>query len=186
MIRIMSVNFISYLAAHAEDTLSLEPLKPLFCAGDPVVSLFIVISGEVALERLSEAGTRLIIQRAKAGDLLAEASAFAAHYHCYAHALRTSIAKRLSMRRFQAICIQDPTLLTAMAHHLAVQLQAARMQTEILSLRVVAMRLDAWLVANNGTLPPRGEWRDLADMLAVTPEALYRELAGRRRMAITW
>ena len=44
---------------------------------------------------------------------------------------------------------------------------------------VVSARLDAWL-AWHGELPPRGDWKQLADQIGVSPEALYREMARRR------
>jgi hypothetical protein len=46
-------------------------------------------------------------------------------------------------------------------------------------MKTVAARLDAW-IEWNGELPPKGEWISLAAELAVSPEALYREI-GRRR-----
>jgi len=54
------------------------------------------------------------------------------------------------------------------------------MNSEIRALRTVSERLDAWL-AGGRMLPPKGEWQDLAQILGVTREALYRELAQRHR-----
>lgn len=60
------------------------------------------------------------------------------------------------------------------------ELQSARKRAEIASLRTVGSRLEAWLIWNDGALPARGYWRDLANEIAVSPEALYREFSGRR------
>jgi hypothetical protein len=38
----------------------------------------------------------------------------------------------------------------------------------------------AWLAGHAANLPARGEWRALAGEIAVSPEALYREIARRR------
>ncbi|MEC7667561.1 MAG: hypothetical protein VXZ18_01615 [Pseudomonadota bacterium] len=61
-------------------------------------------------------------------------------------------------------------------------LQKSRMQSEIRTLKTVAERLDAWLV-DNPALPPKGQLQDLAHILGVSREALYRELAKRRQGA---
>jgi hypothetical protein len=45
----------------------------------------------------------------------------------------------------------------------------------------VEARLDAWLALKQGGLPEKGRWRELAECLAVTPEALYREISRRRK-----
>ncbi|SFI57623.1 hypothetical protein SAMN05216525_110176 [Bradyrhizobium sp. Gha] len=71
-----------------------------------------------------------------------------------------------------AKAILGATLLRLPAHGL----QHSRFQ---LSMKTVAARLDAW-IEWNGKLPPKGEWVSLAAELAVSPEALYREI-GRRR-----
>jgi hypothetical protein len=52
---------------------------------------------------------------------------------------------------------------------------------ETVSLRTVAQRLDAWLAWNEDRLPGKGEWKAVAEEISVSPEALYRELAARRR-----
>jgi hypothetical protein len=64
--------------------------------------------------------------------------------------------------------------------HLGREVQKARTRGEILSRRTVREKLDAWLAENGGALPDKGVWRHLADEIAVSPEALYREIARRR------
>jgi CRP-like cAMP-binding protein len=85
----------------------------------------------------------------------------------------------LSLRTFREACA-DPALIAAFAAHLAQRVQDARARAEILSLKTVQARLDAWLAVNRGALPEKGHWRELAESLSVTPEALYREISGRR------
>jgi hypothetical protein len=67
-----------------------------------------------------------------------------------------------------------------LAAHLAGEVQRTRGRAELLSLRKVGERVDAWLALNGGVTPDRGQWVDWASELAVSPEALYRELATRR------
>jgi CRP-like cAMP-binding protein len=75
---------------------------------------------------------------------------------------------------------EDPALAAAWAQHLALEIQRARAHAEILSLKTVAERVDAWITLNDGTLLPKGSWRRVASEIGVSPEALYRELARRR------
>ena len=61
---------------------TLAPGEVLFRAGDPVRSLYRVESGAMRLVRPLPHGADLVIQRAQAGAILAEASLFAVTYHC--------------------------------------------------------------------------------------------------------
>jgi hypothetical protein len=74
---------------------------------------------------------------------------------------------------------RDPTIAGLGAKHLAGEMQRTRAKMEIVSLKTVAERLDAYL-GLRGDLPPRGQLRRLASELSVSPEALHRELASRR------
>jgi len=67
----------------------------------------------------------------------------------------------------------------AWAASMSHQLQAARRRAELMSLRTVSERLDFWLVWNEGGMPEKGLWKDVAEEIGVSPEALYRELAAR-------
>jgi len=152
----------------------------LFRAGDPVLSLFLVAAGTLELLRALPHGSRLTLQRAGPGAILAEASLFADRYHCDATAVDDSILHVVPRRRVRAALREDPDFASALMRHLAHEVTRARAQAETLSLKTVAERLDAWLTLNGGLLPPRGRRRQVASDIGVTPEALYRELARRR------
>lgn len=117
---------------------------------------------------------------ARSGDVLAEASLFAAAYHCDAVATGPVRLRSIPVERVAAALEHRPELARSLAAHLAAEVQAARARAEIVSLKTVAMRLDAWLALKDEGLPPKGQWRGLAAEIGVSPEALYRELAARR------
>ncbi|MHA7774778.1 Crp/Fnr family transcriptional regulator [Roseibium sp. M-1] len=151
----------------------------LFHQDSPVRSLFLVTMGEVQLIRHQEGGAALVLQRAGPGDILAEASVFASVYHCDAVARTDAFVRGISKSIFLMQFRRDPDLAETWAARLAREIQHTRLRSEILSLRTVAERLDAWL-AWHGDLPPKGEWNQIAKQIAVSPEALYREMGVRR------
>ncbi len=183
MILIMSDMLFSALLALAGGVRRLEPDAVLFRPGDRVRSLFLVTDGTVRLTRSLPHGFQLTIQRAGPGSVLAEASLFADCYHCEAAAVDAARLAVLSRPRLEAALIEDRGLARGWAGHLAREVQRARGQAEILSLKTVADRLDAWMALNGGALPAKGGWRLVASEIGVTPEALYREIARRRLSA---
>jgi CRP-like cAMP-binding protein len=158
---------------------SLKRGGSLFRAGDPVRSMFRVNTGSVGLERSLPNGTFLILQTARPGSMLAEASLFAPRYHCDATAQQDSIVARIPKAKVIE-ALADPLFALPLIQKMAQDVQATRMRAEILALRTVAERLEAWLLFNGPGLPAKGRWRTLAAELAVSPEALYREIAKRR------
>ena len=179
MIRIMSSDLIERLVGLSRRTVDLAPKEALFRAGDRVTTLYLVTEGALCLERVTALGARLVIQRATAGEIVAEASCFTDTYHCDGIAITASRLSAVSLRTFREACA-DPTLIATFAAHLAQRVQDARARAEILSLKTVRARLDAWLAVNRSVLPGKGHWRELAESLSVTPEALYREISRRR------
>lgn len=140
MIGIMSNDLIKRLAALSRRMVELAPEEALFRAGDRVTMLYLVTEGAVRLERITPRGARLILQRATAGEVLAEASCFADAYHCDAVATTRSRLSALPLRTFRQACAADPALLAALAAHLARSVQDARARAEILSLKTVEAR----------------------------------------------
>lgn len=150
----------------------------LFRRDDPVRTMYLVRTGKVALERPLTDGSLLTLHVAGPGTALAEASLFARTYHCDAVARSEVSVAVVPRTKFASALRQNPDAAMSIieTHAKAVQMQRARI--EILRLRRVADRLDAWLDLHGE--PAKGEWISVADQIGVSPSALYRELAKRR------
>jgi CRP-like cAMP-binding protein len=171
-------DFTAMIFAGAE-SLELPPGAFLFHAQDIVRSMFLVEEGEISLERVQDNGQITCFQRAEVGDVLAEASAYAQKYHCDARVVQNVRVRRIGKAYFKSQLRKDPALADAWASQLARAVHKARLIGEIRSFKAVSDRLDAWLDEVQ-ELPPKGQWQSLAHEIAVSPEALYRELAKRR------
>ena len=142
--------------------------------------MFGVLKGSVELIRFQQDGNAVVLQRAGPAEIVAEASLFSDSYHCDAQAggdTRVFVVPRTELRQRLR---SDGDLGELWIRHLSRQLQQARMQCETLSLHGVSARLDLWLDRNR-VLPAKGEWTSLARELGISREALYREIAKRRR-----
>ncbi|WEX78991.1 Crp/Fnr family transcriptional regulator [Sinorhizobium numidicum] len=180
MIAIMSEQIIAYLLPRAVTHRSFEKNEHLFHRGDPVRTMFVVTDGCANLIRYQEDGSPAVLQRSTPGTVLAEASLFSEHYHCDAVAATATEVMAVPVSEIRRLLNQDHVFALEWARHLSRELQSARKRAEIISLRTVGARLDAWLTWNDGDLPPKGEWRRLAEEIGVSPEALYREISKRR------
>lgn len=151
----------------------------IFRRDDPVRSMFLVRKGSVALERPLADGGLLTLNTAGPGTALAEASLFSESYHCDAVAQSDAKVAVLARIKFLSALRQCPDSAMSMIETHAKAVQAQRARIEILRLRRVSDRLDAWLDLNGE--PPKGEWIKIAEQIGVSPPALYRELAQRRK-----
>ena len=151
----------------------------LFHQGDAVVSMFLIEAGEARLLRRQRDGGAIVLQQALPGSFLAEASLFTASYHCDATATTRLSARLISRNSMRKLFESDPAFAAAWASHLAGEVRSARLRAEILALKTVAERLNAWTAAN-GEFPPKGTWKTVAQEIGTSPEALYREIAQRR------
>lgn len=150
----------------------------LFCRGDLVRSMFLMRSGVIALERPLADGTALTLNFAKAGAAFAEASLFAERYHCDAIVREAAEVAVMSRAAFLSALRANPDSALSLIETHSKEVQSQRARIEILRLRRVAERLDAWLDLNGA--PQKGHWSLVADEIGVSPAALYRELARRR------
>jgi CRP/FNR family transcriptional regulator, dissimilatory nitrate respiration regulator len=181
MIAIMSVLFFSLLHQICGTQRQLAEGALLFERGDPVKNLYALDQGEVRLLRRQPDGAEFILQRATSGAIIAEASLMSVDYHCAAVAMTSVKLTSWPCKLIRTRLNESRELAQAYAAHLATEVRLARLRAEIASLRRIADRLDAWLVWHDGHLPVKGQWRLVAQEINVTPEALYRELAKRRR-----
>ena len=155
----------------------------LFRVGDEVSVLHLVEDGEVHLVRHRENGGALVLQRALANSVLAEASVFSVRYHCDGVAARPTRTLAIARSAARRLLAEDPGFAGSWAVHLSRELHATRFRAEILSLKTVRERLDAWTAWNGEALPAKGTWKTVANEIGTTPEALYREIARRRSKA---
>ncbi|MFN3889914.1 MAG: Crp/Fnr family transcriptional regulator [Beijerinckiaceae bacterium] len=155
----------------------------LFRRDAPVRSLFLVETGEAHLVRFQADGSQLILQRAEAGQVLAEASVFSARYHCDGLVTAQSAILEIERKRFRTELLACERLAEEWGGFLAREVQSIRLRAEILALKTVSGRLDAWLSFHPEGFPGKGEWKVLAAQIGVTPEALYREFAKRAKDA---
>ncbi len=179
MISIMFEELAPLLEGLTRRELEFEAGQAVFHQGDAVRQVFFIAGGLVHLVRHLASGAPLVLQRAGPGTILAEASLYSAKYHCDATPVTDAKAWAISKKELLDRLSESPKLGLAFVRRLATELQHARFHAEVLSIRTVAARLDAW-IEWNGEIPPKGEWVDLAAELGVSPEALYREMATRR------
>ena len=150
----------------------------LFVRGAPVTHILLVRSGAVALERLLPSGDPLVLHVAGEGDLLADASLFADAYHCDAVARANAVVASMPKASFVQRLRKTPDVAMALLARASREVQSQRARVEILRLKRLSDRLDAWLELNG---PPEvGTWVRVAEAIGVSPPALYRELARRK------
>lgn len=178
MIRIMWNNHSLFAQRRTQD---FEAGESLFHASATVQRVFLVQRGVTALVRPLPSGEEAVLQRARPGQIVAEASVYAQRYHCDCRAIEATAVASVPRQMFLDALRADPELSANWAAHLARGVQQARMLAEIRSLKTVAARLDAW-IAEYGAIPEKGQWQTLASELSIRREALYRELARRRKV----
>jgi len=181
MITIMSATFLDLLRQHPGKDFHLSAGALLFQRDDFVRSIYAVRTGRVHLLRRQEDGTISILQRAGQGDLVAEASLLSQTYHCAAEVVEESQITAWPQAEIRALINRDKEAALAYATHLASEVRTARLRAEIISLKRVRDRLDAWLAWHDQGLPDKGGWHHLARELNVTAEALYREFSRRNK-----
>lgn len=166
---------------HFEDATRtvLKPGQALFRGGDVVSMAYLVVEGAVSLERVLPNGDRLVLNVAREGELLAEASLFAKAYHCDALVQGAGVVAVLPRAKLLKRLEATPQTMFTLLGDTSREIQRLRGQMEILRIKRVSDRLDAWLGLNKP--PPRGDWVKVAEAIGVSPAALYRELAKRRK-----
>ena len=180
MIAIMPDDLIGQLSELARCRMALPKGSFLFHREDLITELFVVRDGRIELVRHQLDGAALVLQRAGPRDVVAEASVFSERYHCDAVAASVSSVLAISVGHVRERLAEDPGFARSWTKHLTREVQAARLLSEILSLKTVAERLDAWLAARDDAMPAKGHWKSIADEIGVSPEAFYREMARRR------
>ena len=171
----MSNAIYEALAPLAGPARSLLAGETLFNRGDPVRHIYLLSTGSLVLQRTQEDGAILTLHRVPQFHVVAEASIYSPYYHCDCQCESDAKVHAISAITVKAMLQAEPVLAEIWPAYLAAELQATRYRCEILTLKKVSARLEAW-INWHGALPPRGEWKSLALELGVSPEALYREI----------
>lgn len=144
--------------------------------------MYWVVEGEVRLLRRSRNGTEIVLQRAASG-YIAEASLESSRYHCDAVAVAPSRLLAFPRGSFRQSIEDDEGFRGFWIAHLAHEVRHLRAQSERLSLRSAADRIEHFIESEgeDGKVELRHTVKAWAAELGLTHEALYRALASLRK-----
>lgn len=150
------------------------PGQTVFHQGGSPGSLYYVLTGDVTLVRHTKAGQAVVLHRAGAGEVIAEASLFSQHYHC--DCVTQSQSQLVAIRKSSVLELlaSDTKFAAALVQRLAGQVQGYRRQLELQSIRsandrVLAGLADGWL---------KSSIMQFAGDMGLSHEATYRALAS--------
>ena len=156
----------------------------VFQLGHPAQAIFRVISGEVQLFRYDVSGHRVLLHRAFSGNFFAEASLNAGQYHCTAICARDSDVEVFNSARFRSLLEKSPSFQKFWIDHLSSELRRQRASVERLNLKSAADRVVHYLMTEGvpaGELTLQGTLSELAEMLGLSRESLYRTLSKMKK-----
>lgn len=145
----------------------------VFRQGDAPFGVFRVLSGRVALRRVTGDGETLVLHTAQAGTMFAEASLFADAYHCEAVATRPGVVACYGKSAVLE-ALARPDFTRAFAALLSRQVQETRHIVELRAIRSARDRVLAGL--RLGLLS--GSVTEFAGLIGLSREACYRALAA--------
>ena len=157
----------------ARQGLALDRGDALFRQGDESRAMFFLHDGAVDMVRHTEAGQKVTLFRARAGDTLAEPALFSQVYHCDAVAELPSQVLRFDRGAVLDLIRADNAFALALLARLSGQVQGYRRRLELMAIRSAPERVFAGLADGRLT----GSVIDFAADLGLTHEAVYRALS---------
>ena len=153
----------------------------LFEQGDRAAAIYKVESGRLRLVRRTVDDHLVILHTACRREFFAEASLFAATYHCDAVAAEPSQIRVYPKAKVMEALRTDPVLAPAFMARLAHQLQELRARMELRSIHSARERVLQYLRLradlDRRSIAIEGQLQDIAAEIGITREALYRTLA---------
>lgn len=152
----------------------------LFRQGSRALGLFEVLDGKVRLTRVDSSGREAVLHVAGRGETIAEASLFAASYHCDAIASTDANVRLYPKATLLAEFERNPKAAHAFMAMLARQVMTLRTRLEQRSIHSARERVRHYLTlhgADRRAIVLSGTLKELAAELGLTHEALYRTLA---------
>lgn len=156
----------------------------LFQTGKKPLWMFFVVNGEVTLERLSQQGDPVVLQRTRHG-FVSEASLQSAKYHCDGRVVANSDIIQIPIQTLATALATDAAFSARWISMLNQEVKRLRLQCERLSLKSIKDRVLHLIhtEGKNGKYLVNTGLKSLAGELGVTHEALYRTLASLEKSA---
>ncbi len=155
--------------------------ETLFASGDATRGFFLVRRGQIRLARFSASGRETLLFVAGPGERFAEASLFVETYHCDARAVAESSVACFPKSAALALLEGDAIARLELTADLARQVMELRSALTLRDVRSARERVLGYLVARTGvdgrTIAIGGPLKDIAAMIGLAPEVLYRTLA---------
>jgi len=153
----------------------------LFWTGDPVARMHFVRKGLLTMVRMLETGQEVVVQRAGPGELFAEASLFAEHYHCDALCETDAVCDVYEKQAILA-ALALPDVAMALLKVYSRSIRDLRSQIELRNIKRADDRVLAYLsllpADRDGWRETGLAWTDIGRTLGLTHEAIYRALAA--------
>jgi CRP-like cAMP-binding protein len=151
----------------------------LFQTGKKPELMFFVLSGEVTLERLSQHGDPVVLQRTRYG-FVSEASLQSPKYHCDGRVVANSEIIQIPLSELADALNSDSAFAARWIRMLNQEVKRLRLQCERLSMKSVKDRVLHLIhtEGKNSQYQVTTGLKSLAGELGVTHEALYRTLAA--------
>ena len=151
----------------------------LFQTGKKPELMFFVLSGEVTLERLSQHGDPVVLQRTRYG-FVSEASLQSPKYHCDGRVVANSEIIQIPLSALADALKSDAAFAARWIRMLNQEVKRLRLQCERLSMKSVKDRVLHLIhtEGKNSQYQVTTGLKSLAGELGVTHEALYRTLAA--------
>ena len=167
-------------AVHALCTLKhLKKGTLLFKTGKKPEWMYFVLSGEVTLERLSQNGDSVVLQRTRHG-FVSEASLQSPKYHCDAVVVANSEIIQIPIQTLADALSTDPAFAGRWINMLNQEVKRLRLQCERLSMKSARDKVLHLIntEGQNGKYQVSTGLKSLAGELGITHEAMYRSLAA--------
>lgn len=167
-------------AVHALCTLKhLKKGTLLFKTGKKPEWMYFVLSGEVTLERLSQNGDSVVLQRTRHG-FVSEASLQSPKYHCDAVVVANSEIIQIPIQTLADALSTDTAFAGRWINMLNQEVKRLRLQCERLSMKSVKDKVLHLIntEGQNGKYQVSTGLKSLAGELGITHEAMYRTLAA--------
>lgn len=159
----------------------------LFRRGDPVQRLHVVTEGACQLERVTLEGHTLPLARLTAPAIVAEGSLFNERYGCDCRALQHTHVESYSRDAVLALLQREPGLALSWLQRLSHQVMELRTRLELRNVKSARDRIALFLELNadaTGNCPLLGTYKQLAQELGLSHEALYRTLGAMEQEGV--